>query len=675
MILCTRACDSVVKNSLSKEERNSIAIKRLVEICELMQIDPAMFEQSVEAFIVAASDVKPPKMGQMFEAALSKKHEDARIIFINKEKKPSKYTSDTPGINIVLNMPKAQQVSEAIYSLASKLSEKPKVQSTGDKAGELKPKDVKLTFDEIAANQEGNDELSLLFDDEKEEEVVTKEEELPVDKEPVVIEKPVTNEPQLVQRMKEANQVSDLLMLFKETSAESLMRDIAKDNARYGVLEDKIHALKEEIQSLMLDTSIQDSQKIQKVRTIAYDKRYFNLQSNTLIEQYITEIIDCLLEKTDTVLSAKLSEIEHSLSKAAQYGEGQMNFGRLAGINEERANIIMELHTLDNEIKELAVKSADVITELSSDMSANMAELSGSDIVDVAIKVNGTFMIDTKAFETVLRVISLSRESTEFFKKCVKSVKMVIEKHNALVRVDKELIAVQAEYIKYMKEHNIESTVIANTLLKQSLRVFTGPEGSGRSIIPYLLSEYKSRRSSNVLLIDLTGTCKWGRYGINSAKLEDYKNNRYQEQFLVVEGTCTTPEDAQVLSAILTRAADFYRVVNLVLNMEQTQVFDILCSDIRCINFITDTKYERMESVRSFIPKVTYNNVAKRIIVNDCSIPASEAISFFGLTDKLDVQVLTIEHVQQLELAAFKGLNPKNIDAVVTALKEVGKYA
>lgn len=676
MIVCTRACDGLVKNSLPKDKRNSFAIRRLVEICELMQLDPATAEQPVEAFIVAATDVQSPKLAQAFEAALAKKHEDARVIFISKAKKPTKYTTDFPGIDASLIAPKAQQVQDAIFKFVAELSEKPKVQSAGDIAGQLKPRDAKLSFEAIAesAIPEGSSDVDLLLEDDEEEEAQGVQELPSVDEEEQEVVA-TGNEPELVKRMKGTQQVADLSQLFREVTAESILRDLAKDNAQYSVLESKIKQLKEEIQNIMLDNNLSDNEKLEKVRTISYDKRYYNLQSNTLIEQYITEIIDCLIRTTDDVLKQKLERINLSLSKAAQYGEGSMNFGRLAGINEERANIVMELYTLDNEIKQLATEAADVLIALSSNMGASMSEISGSDRIDTIINMQGTIMIDADAFSTVLKVVSLAKETTEFSEKCVRAVKQVIEKHNALVRVDKELIAVQNQMIKYMRENNVENTVIANTLLKQSLRVFTGPEGSGRSIIPYLLSDYKQMQSSNVLLVDLTGTCKWDRYGISSVSLDDYRDNRYQERFLRVQGTCETPEEAQSLSAVLTRAADFYRVINLVLNMEQTQVFDILCADIKCINFITDTKYDRMLAVKEFVPHVTYDNVAKRIIVNDCSIPASEAISFFELATNLDTQILTIEHVHQLELASFRKLNPVNIDAVQSALKDVSKYA
>lgn len=677
MIVCTRACDGLVKNSLPKDKRNSFAIRRLVEICELMQLDPATAEQPVEAFIVAATDVQSPKLAQAFEAALARKHDDARVIFISKAKKPTKYTTEFPGIDASLIAPKAQQLQDAIFKFVAELSEKPRVQSAGDVAGQLKPREAKLSFEEIAesAIPEGSSDVDLLLDDEDEEEEAQGIQELPVVEEEAQEVESSDTEPELVKRMKNAQQVADLSQLFKETTAESILRDLAKDNAQYSVLESKISQLKEEIQNIMLDNNLSDNDKLEKVRTISYDKRYYNLQSNTLIEQYVTEIIDCLIKTTNDVLNQKLERINLSLSKAAQYGEGAMNFGRLAGINEERANIVMELYTLDNEIKQLATEAADVLIKLSSDMGASMSEVSGSDRIDTIINMQGTIMIDADAFSTVLKVVSLAKETTEFSEKCVRAVKQVIEKHNALVRVDKELIAVQNQMIKYMRENNVENTVIANTLLKQSLRVFTGSEGSGRSIIPYLLSDYKQMQSSNVLLIDLTGTCKWERYGISSVTLDDYRNNRYQERFLRVQGKCETPEDAQTLSAILTRAADFYRVINLVLNMEQTQVFDILCADIKCINFITDTKYDRMLAVKNFVPNVTYENVAKRIIVNDCSIPASEAISFFELATNLDTQILTIDHVHQLELASFRKINPVNIDAVQSALKDVSKYA
>lgn len=688
MIICTRACDGLVKNSLPKEKRNSLSIRRFVEVCNLIQLDPETEEQGVEAFIVAATDVQSPRLAAAFESALAQKHPDARVIFINKSKKPVKYNDNYPGIDIALMSPKAQELSDAIFKMAAELSEKPKVQSSADIAASLKPRETAVSFDDIAKAtvKTGLSEIDLMLEeDEKEAESagqanagnadgVAQQTVLPI-QDIQEEEQQVDGTPSLVTRMKNARQVADVSLMFREVTAESMLRDLAKNNAQYGVLENKISQLKEDIQAIMLDTTIIESQKLQKIRSIAYDKRYYNLQSNTIIEQYVTDIIDCLTTTVERVLGEKLEDIEHSLSKAAQYGEGQMNFGRLAGINEERANIIMELHTLDNEIKELGVQAADVLTELSQNMSSNMAEISGSERIDLAIKINGQMLVDAKSFESILKVISLSTESTEFFKKCVNAVKTVIEKHNALVRADKELIAMQNEYIKYMRENNIENTVIANTLLKQSLRVFTGPAGSGRSIIPYLLSEYKSRQNANVLLLDLTGTCKWKNYGISSVTLEDYKTNRYQEQLLLVQGECTSVEEAQLLSAMLTRAADFYRVINIVLNMEQTQIFDILCSDIRCINFITDTKMERMIEVKNFVPRVTYNNVAKRLIVNDCSIPASEAIKFFNLVDKIDTQVLTIDHIKQLELASFRHLNPSRIDAVAAAIKDVSKYA
>ena len=37
-------------------------------------------------------------------------------------------------------------------------------------------------------------------------------------------------------------------------------------------------------------------------------------------------------------------------------------------------------------------------------------------------------------------------------------------------------------------------------LIKKSLRVFTGNEGTGRTIVPYVLSKYKARQNTNFVL-------------------------------------------------------------------------------------------------------------------------------------------------------------------------------
>lgn len=675
MIVCTKTCDSLVKNGLSREESKSIAIRRLADICDKLTIDPALDTESVDAFIISSADLKAPALARAFEAALARKHPEVRVIFINKDKKPHKYSGGFKGIDITLQTPKPSEVSDAIFKMSAKLTEKPTVRSSADVAASLTPKTDKVTFADIAEATDHDRSAEISFDDEDEEPEapvtsLTPDISLVEDPEPKEVV-----EHSLSSRMKSAQNVADLTLLWREQSAEAILKQLAKDNAQYDVLEAKIQQLKEEIQQIMLDASIPQDAKLQKIRSIAYDKRFFNLQSNTIIEQAINDIIDTLVSTTEKVLNAKLHEIEESISNAARYGEGQMNFGRLAGLNEERASIVMELKTLEFEIKELAVKAADVCTDLSVDMGAGMAEVSGSDIIDNIIKLNGKQVIDAESFNTVISVISKAQESTEFFQKCVSAVTRVIDKSNALIQADKEMIAVQNEVLRYLQENNIEGTVIANTLLKKSLRTFVGPAGSGRSIITYLLSERKSRESSNVLYMDLTGESKLSRYGIHTMSLNDYLEMRTESQLCVVTGECNTAEKAQSLVAVLTRAADYYRVINLVLSPEQKDVFDILCSDIRAINFITDTKYSNMDSVREFMPTVNYQNVAKRLIVNDCSIPASEVVNFFGLADKLNTQVLTIPHVEQIELAAFREFNPKDVDAVSEAIKEVAKYA
>ena len=60
-------------------------------------------------------------------------------------------------------------------------------------------------------------------------------------------------------------------------------------------------------------------------------------------------------------------------------------------------------------------------------------------------------------------------------------------KLNKLLDLDKETIVAQTQIINFLRSNQIEETVIAETLIKKSLRVFTGNEGTGRTIVPKLI--------------------------------------------------------------------------------------------------------------------------------------------------------------------------------------------
>ena len=673
MIIASNDCNALLKSIFKRGDANKVMIGRPNDIFEKLQIDPRSLPNPIDAFVVSSIDMNRRKIDAQFQAALERKHPDAKVIYVCKARREDSFFGN-PNIDEYLVKPKADDVSEAIYRMAAKLSEKPTIQSSSEEAAQLSPRENKIDMKAILAEEEAA--TAEPEEEEKEDVVDIKPEDLSIatESEPVHDTKPADKEPELVTRMKRAQSVADVANLMRETNAETLLKDLAKDNANYSILENKLHALREEIANVMVDGSINMEQRLSKVRTIMYNKKYFTTQTNTIIEQYVSEIIESLTSNTIGLLDERLHQIDESIKLSARYGNGAQNFGRLTGINEERANIIMDLNTLKQEVQEIGVKAVDTLHDITSEVAAKNQELTGNNIIDNNIKAHGSFIVDGDVIETLRNILLCADSSTDLFQTAVHKITSMLEAYNKLVSLDKEQIAATNEMVKYLKAHDIDDTVIANTLLKKSLRVFAGIEGTGRSIVPYILSKRKSKENCNVLLVDLTGTCKYEDYGIKSYDIADYKANRYEKDFVVVTGTCTSVESAQNLTAILTRAADFYRVINIVLPTDNKDVFDVIAHDVRVINYLTTTKRRSMEAIKEFMSNTSYENVGQRVIVNDTSATLTELSQYFGLLDRIDVGIISIPHIKQIELCSLNGLDPTTIDAVNEAFAEVSKY-
>lgn len=127
---------------------------------------------------------------------------------------------------------------------------------------------------------------------------------------------------------------------------------------------------------------------------------------------------------------------------------------------------------------------------------------------------------------------------------------------------------------------------------------------------------------------------------------DDWMENRYQENCCIVAGSLTEGEESlQRFLVALTKAADYYRVINVVMTPEQKAAFDMLVPDVLCVNYIVDPAASALDFFAGFIRETRYDNVAQRVIINKC-IPSttSAVIERLGLVEDMEVHVTTIPY-------------------------------
>lgn len=482
----------------------------------------------------------------------------------------------------------------------------------------------------------------------------------------------------LADRIKQSQTVADISQLTKNLQASTLIKDMIETNSTYAGIEEKLKSLNDTIFNILGDNSIKSLDvKLSKIHAILHDKAFFSAKGDTLIEQRLEEVIDTICTRTSSLLQSRLEEIDTAIRRVSAHKDSETNSARLTGLNEERANIIIELRTLEMEINQIFKSVDSLIISTATQIAENSDNITGNDMINMHLKARGTIVVSDETVTAVRAALELASDKVpdQFNVMKIKVVSM-IKLLSKMFDLDQEIIAAQQAEINFLRAHNVEDSIIAETILKKALRVYIGEGDTGRTIIPYLISKYKSRQNANVLCIDLTGEAKYTSYGILYQHIDTYLTELNQKEFLLVAGRVdNTIEAAQRIVTALIKSADYYRVINVVLDPEQRELFETIAQDVLSVNFIVDTNVQKVERMREIISRCTMPNVGRRVIVNQCDVPIRPIITKLGLDNQIDFQVCVVPNIPVVVDAGLNGYDPYGISSVDLVMEDVVKHA
>ena len=480
----------------------------------------------------------------------------------------------------------------------------------------------------------------------------------------------------ILSRIEEKEKIADIAVLMKEMKATALVKDLFSTNATYSGIEEKLKSLRDAIYTIMHDRSITSlDEKLTKVYSLTHDKAFYSAKGDTLIEQRLEEIVNVIVGQTKSLLASELSEIDTAIKRSAVAGATQDVPARLAGLAEERADLIVQLRTLQQKIKSIYQDTDHLIMDTAEYIGNNAIELSGDMDIDTHIRARGNIIVSDETRNAMTSAIELSQDKLpDTFAEMELDIKALLRTINKLIEVDDEVAQARDTMIDRLKMKNVEDSVIALTTLKQSLRVYVANANTGRTIVPYLLSKYTSRKK-NTLLVDLTTTGKYKQYDIATKDYDDFVTNMYLEEFLVVTGEISnSPIAAQQLVTNLLKAVDYYKVINIVLRPDQVDLFNVIAEDVLSVNYITDTVPSHLDSMREFINGIKLDNVGQRVFINKCDIPLKPILKRLGLEDSIDYQIVNVPNVPAITAASLDGYDPYPISAVKYTFEELMRY-
>lgn len=666
MIVTTKGAAALLKKAIGKDASDVLAYKNIIES---FKIDPTTFTPEREVYVVNSEDIRGKTVINQFIEALSGKHPKTKVVFIDKGMKATFLDTNIPGLDLYLKNPKADVLAARINELIS------------------------IDLDDVVRNYEKGSNLEDQEDDGFNPEDVfgSKEEEIIVEPEPDFIQPdPIEEEDEFeipvvkaeeniktgttfVERLEDSKRVADMTTIMKEISATALMKELIDNSSSYQDIEINLKSLDNTIFEIMSSPDYKtESERYEKVRAVLYDKSFYTAKGDTLIFQLVENIINTLCDRFLEVSDSRLNEIDRVIKRLSVENEKLGDSVRLAGLTEERANILAELQSLLAEITELFTSADNAIANalLACTQSVVNAE-NGVHIRDI-IAANGGVPIQESTYEAIRGTVALSQKVGETTISMREKCLVLISMMQKIMDLDRDVIMAQAAQIRLIKARNTDDLVSKHSILKSTLRMYIGLKGSGSSIIPYILSNFRSRQNANVLYLDVTGENRLSDYGITTMSLNEYMEELPEKQACYVVGSVEdTTENAQTLLNALYKAADYYKHINLIVRPDQEHILNALSVDTSSMNYIVEPTPENIDKMREIIKKTDYSDVGKRILLNKCGVSASKTLRRLDMDERVDISLVQIPYMLSVASASFEHYNPCQDSEVIYAMEEV----
>lgn len=691
MVVSTKSSQLFLRKAFGKEEVIIIGYPQLVSS---LSIDPSLNSPTHDIYVVTTDDIKGKRGIDEFKSAVANKHPNAKILYISRKVKGDFIQPTDIGIDGYLVNPKGNELRDEVIKIiqtdsvaaVAEIQEREYDSSYGSGSGYdngdsvyTEIEDTHNSIPEFNQSDYYVEEEEIIEEEETVEEPV-QELDIPVEEE---VEEPIEEpadeiESRLLERLHNARTVANVDAYMHELTASVLIKDMLKSNSTYAAIEERLKSLKNAIFDIMADDRNYKtlSQKLSAARAITHDNAFLGGKSVTLLWQRLEEIVDIISDKTNEALNKELKTIETGIKQIKTNSELDAGNARLGGLNQRRVNLSLELLQLQNEINSIYDSCDDLLKDMSGKFGEKSYNLTDDLELNAKIKSHGDTLVSDETLAAIRAIYDYSETKLEpRFKDMLRKVVVMTRLYEEILDNDRETIAAYQATINYLKYINAEDYINEDTLLKKSMRVFTGEEGVGRTIVPYLISSYWSRQNYNVLVFDITGTGKYDMYDVLVRTPEQFMIDLNQEHLCVVSGDIpNTMATAQRIVTTLTKAADYYRVINIVIRPDQKELFDFICREVRSINYIVEPSPTSINRTKDLIESSNYENTAQRVIVNKCNIPVAPIVNKLGLDDNKDIQIVTIPTIDEVTDASIRRFNPNSISSVSIIMEDVLKY-
>ena len=638
-------------------DQNNTFVSKIENIISALPLDPNNFNPAREVYVVTSDDIRNVKVKSMFLNVLPTKHAATSVIFIDKVGKPIDGLDQTY-LEAFLVKPKKEVIKQAFEEVVQNIENKKQVKTTNviQNIEEFKPK-VEVATEDKPADLFNPDDLV----------------KVDVPEEQVEEEAPKEDPTSLLSRIRMAENWASLNVVCQELNSSKILQELNAKNETYRQSEVHLVTLRENITAILSNPNYSAEEQLTKVRALLHDKMLIKTKTNLVQEQAIEETIMAVVDKAKEYITAMSDEYTRDIITAfASKAHTDAPNVRLSTILEERSKLLLELTTMDVELKQLAERCKLAINTTNDEMAENSKATTGSPILDSQLKVRYGNIVPDNLVEIIDSLCKLGEDSSTEFGKLSESITSVINKLYQLLTYYKEETEVLANTIRFLQANNVEDTVIASTIMKKARRIYAVEDSPMSIVVPYMVSREQAR-NHNVLLIDFSGRPYLSTFGVKVQDIDTLLNTAevIKEHFTVFGVSDLGSIDMDYFNKRIEEYAHHYEIINLIVPGVWVDFINSIADESLSISYVVDSTPYSISDFKDIITQTHHENVGRRVIITNYVGDSADICKELGVLDDLRTQLSTIKPVVNLNMCLLHNQDPYVVDSIKNDCVEI----
>lgn len=446
--------------------------------------------------------------------------------------------------------------------------------------------------------------------------------------------------------------------LFKQMlKKDSIIRELIQDNNRFLGTIEIMEILDKKISLIFKDAEKTAEERFEAIKEVALKRTSSKDEQNNIIVEKVLNIMRSITASAASTVEKRVNEIASSLKSFEETALAYYKWDRAAlkALIGQRLDLQVSIHEVIKEITNLYQAMDETVAEVIADFDKNLP--SENAYVNEIYASSAHLFVPENAAALAYRMMKDLQDNRIQLSKLEGALKELIAKAVKLSELDESIINQQNQLIRLLTSKNVEEVVIVDTLLKNCLRLYIGPDGVGTHATAITWAGILSRRH-NTVLIDLTGSSKFGEYGIEAVSLMDFMSQRIEKQLLFVDGGIDVDmKNLQQFIELLKSRVNYYPYINIILSPKQTALINELSENAISATFISDCTNRGNSLIRPAIEELKTENIAKQAVLIDP--PGDPLVLLNELTvDPLTYRLIVLPHISKMKSYSNRAIPP-----------------